>query len=61
MTMTPLSRQDVREQTVALLNDTIYHALGLKETLEDERKALEVQDMEQINSTVDTKSDAYKR
>jgi len=56
MTMTSLSRQDVRDQTVALLNDTIYHALGLKETLEEERKALEVQDMDQISATVDTKS-----
>ena len=37
--------RNAREQIVELIGDSIYHALGLKETLQDERKALETQDL----------------
>ena len=54
--MTSLSPNDARDKFVNLLNDTVYQALGLKETLEEERKALESQDMERIESAVENKS-----
>ncbi len=54
--MTALSPTEARDRFVDLLNDSVYQALGLKETLEDERKALESQDMESIESAVESKS-----
>jgi flagellar biosynthesis/type III secretory pathway chaperone len=54
--MPSLSRTEARTQFIELLNDTVYQALGLKESLEGERKALESQDMECIETAVTSKS-----
>ena len=51
-----LSASEARTQFVNLLNDTVHQALGLKESLEDERKALESQDMELIEAAVESKN-----
>lgn len=40
---------------VELIGNSVYHALGLMETLEDERKALEKQDMDALRSAVEKK------
>jgi len=44
-----------RKQIVEIIGDCVFHALGLMETLQDERKALEEQDMDALKSVVDTK------
>ena len=54
--MSSLSSTEARSQIVELLSDTVYQALGLKETLEEERKALETQNLDDINTTVGAKS-----
>lgn len=51
-----LSRSEARTRFIDLLNDTVYQALGLKESLEEERKALESQDLERIEAAVESKS-----
>ena len=51
-----LSRSEARARFIDLLNDTVYQALGLKESLEEERKALESQDLERIEAAVESKS-----
>lgn len=58
--MPALSRKEARAQFIDLLNDTVYHALGLKESLEEERRALESQDVERIEAAVETKSICVK-
>jgi len=54
--MTAISANDARTQIVQLLSDTIYEALGLKESLEDETRALESQDLDGMSSAIDSKS-----
>ncbi len=54
--MPALARTKARTQFIDLLNDTVYHALGLKESLEDERKALEAQDVAHIDAVLQSKS-----
>lgn len=54
--MASLSPADIRTQIVEILNETVYFALGLKEILQDEHKALELQDMDSIVAAVDSKS-----
>jgi flagellar biosynthesis/type III secretory pathway chaperone len=44
-----------RKQIVEIIGDCVFHALGLMETLQDERKALEDQDMDALKSAVDSK------
>lgn len=44
-----------RKQIVEIIGDCVFHALGLMETLQDERKALEEQDMDALKSAVDSK------
>jgi len=39
-----------------MIGDSVYHALALKELLDDERRALESQDMEALRLAVDNKS-----
>ena len=56
MIMTTLSPSDARSQIVDIIDDAVHHALGLKESLEDERKALEKQDMDAIHMSVENKS-----
>ena len=51
-----LSPSDARTQFIDMLNDSVFQALGLKESLEEERKALESQDMERIEAAVTSKS-----
>ena len=47
---------EARRRIVEILGDSVYHALGLKETLEDERRALADQDMDRLQAALDTKS-----
>jgi flagellar biosynthesis/type III secretory pathway chaperone len=44
-----------RKQIVEIIGDGVLQALGLMETLQDERKALEDQDMDALKSAVDSK------
>ncbi len=53
--MTALDSTTAREQIVAIIGDGVYHALGLLETLQDERKALEEQDQAALRAAVDHK------
>ena len=59
--MTSLSPAEARDTFVDLLNDSVFQALGLKATLEEERQALESQDMERIERAVDDKSVCVSR
>ena len=54
--MAPLDPTEARTRFVALLNDTVFEALGLKEALEEERRALESQEIEAIDRAVEHKS-----
>ena len=54
--MPTVSPDKARTEIVELLSDTVYQALGLKESLEDERKALETEDMAAIERAVGVKS-----
>ncbi len=54
--MPTVSPDHAREEIVSILSDTMYQALGLKESLEDERKALETENMEAIEQAVQVKS-----
>ncbi|HNP66121.1 MAG TPA: flagellar protein FlgN [Woeseiaceae bacterium] len=54
--MTSHTPADARTRFVELLNDTVFEALGLKEALEEERLALESQDIEAIDRAVANKS-----
>ena len=53
--MTRPSPSDARERIVQILGDSVMHALGLKELLIDEREALERQDADALETTVDGK------
>ena len=54
--MTARSPEHARKQIVDLIGNSVYHALGLKESLADENAALEEQDMEALRKAVDNKS-----
>lgn len=54
--MTASDSSDTRRQVVEIIGNCVYHALGLKETLEDERNALEKQDMSALQSAIDSKA-----
>jgi len=54
--MSPSSPDNTRKRAVELIGNSVYHALGLKESLEDEHRALESQDMDALRSAVDNKS-----
>ncbi len=54
--MPTISPDDARTQIVDLIGDSVYEALGLKEALEDERRALEAQDLDGLTAVVDSKS-----
>lgn len=53
--VTTVSSSEARTRFIDLLNDTVYQALGLKESLEEERKALESQDLDRIAAAVEKK------
>ena len=46
---------EARRHIVEIIGSCVYHALGLKESLEDERQALEEQDMSALNSAIENK------
>lgn len=52
---------EARTRIVELLGDSVLHALGLKESLQNERKALESQDAEALTQAVTVKSDCVAR
>ncbi len=54
--MSGLDRKLAREQLVEVLGDCVYHALGLKQSLQDEFRALQDQDMDGLGAAVDNKS-----
>lgn len=54
--MPSLSPSAARTQLAELLNETVFQALGLKESLEEERKGLQAQDLESIDAAVENKS-----
>lgn len=53
LTITP---DEARARIVDMIGDCVYQALGLKEALEDECRALESRDIEALDSIVDSKS-----
>ena len=48
--------EKARSKIVEIIGHSVYHALGLKETLEDEREALRAQDMDRLQEALDLKS-----
>ena len=52
---------EARTRIVDLLGDSVFHALGLKESLQNERRALESQDAEALTQAVAVKSDCVAR
>ncbi len=46
---------ETRRRIVEVIGNSVYHALGLKETLEEERQALKDQDMDRLQAALDTK------
>ena len=46
---------EARAQAVEIIGDSIFYALGLKEALQEERKALEGEDMDALQAAVDGK------
>ncbi len=54
--MPTVSPDEARAQIADIIGDSVYEALGLKEALEDERRALEAQDLDSLNAVVDSKS-----
>lgn len=54
--MTDPDKQLARRQLVDVLGDCVYHALGLKQCLQDEFRALQDQDMDGLGAAVDNKS-----
>ncbi len=59
--MATLSPGDARAQIADLIGDSVYQALGLKEALEDERRALETQDLDGLEAVVASKSACTER
>lgn len=54
--MTDLSQNAARAHCIDLLNKANFQALGLREALEDERKALETQDIESLETLAEAKN-----
>ena len=59
--MTRLSRADARCKIVDVIGESVCHALVLRESLKDERAALESQDTEALNDAVTAKSDCVSK
>lgn len=53
--MTRPSPSEARERMSAVLGQSVYHALGLKELLAEERNALELKDADALEQTVESK------
>ena len=63
--MPGVTRDEARNRIADLVGDSVYQALGLKEALEDERRALEAQDIDALDFGDDrpvlmTEKDAVK-
>lgn len=56
-----ISPTKARSQITDLIGDSVYQALGLKEALEEERQALETQDMDRLNAVVDGKTTCVEK
>ncbi|MDJ0710486.1 MAG: flagellar protein FlgN [Woeseiaceae bacterium] len=54
--MTRPAPAEARAQAVEIIGDSIFYALGLKEALQEERKALESEDLDALHAAVDGKS-----
>ena len=54
--MSDLEPDSFRSQVIDLLGTSVFHALGLKESLVEEKAALEIQDMDALNDAVASKS-----
>ncbi len=59
--MAMLSPGDARSTIADLIGDSVYQALGLKEALEEERRALETQDLDGLDGVVADKSACVER
>ncbi len=54
--MTHPAPAEIRAQAVEIIGDSIFYALGLKASLQEERTALEAQDMDALQAAADGKS-----
>ena len=54
--MPTVSTDEARTQIADIIGASVFEALGLKEALQDERRALEAQDVDGLNAVVDAKS-----
>ncbi|MCP4299194.1 MAG: flagellar protein FlgN [Gammaproteobacteria bacterium] len=54
--MPRISRAEARSQIVDIIGENVLQALALKESLENERKALETQDIDALDAVVNSKS-----
>jgi flagellar biosynthesis/type III secretory pathway chaperone len=54
--MPRISRAEARSQIVDIVGESLSQALGLKASLEDEREALETQDIDALDAVVTSKS-----
>ncbi len=52
---------DARLQILDALGESVYQALGLKEALQEERKALEAEDADALQAIVETKNTCAER
>ena len=59
--MTRPSPSEARERIVAVLGESVFHALGLKEVLMDERSALELEDADALEQAVESKGRCIDR
>ena len=59
--MSRIAPADARLQILDALGESVYQALGLKEALQEERKALEAEDADALLSIVDTKNACAER
>lgn len=55
------AQSTARELITEIIGDSVFHALGLKESLRDERIALESQDTDELQSAVSIKSEFVER
>ena len=47
---------EARQRILEIIGSSVYQALGLKESLEDERHALAAQDIDALNAAIENKS-----
>lgn len=47
---------EARRRLVEIIGNSVYHALGLADTLADEKRALEAQDMDALDLAISSKS-----